>query len=210
MDYSRSKDLGNVTIKDVHQDLSKQVIEKGYLYNQAYTPWNPPPSYPPSQNNIVDIFQALYQERKELWESQKWIAAQITTLIELITCLVTLFTVGNLTTSQPPSIHHKLPQQDQEGKKDILLNEEVHECLREVEVEHVDQEVEYEDKEPQEMEIVHSASSEATPPELSSTLHFEWVNLSDMNFLGPQHYALLEMDGQLRTLCGGVGQKGNG
>ncbi|MED6199120.1 hypothetical protein PIB30_072953 [Stylosanthes scabra] len=51
------------------------------------------------------------------------------------------------------------------------------------------------------MEIVHSASSEATPPKLPSELYFKWVNPFDMNFLGPQHYCLLETDGQIKALC---------
>ncbi|MED6176563.1 hypothetical protein PIB30_089445 [Stylosanthes scabra] len=106
----------------------------------------------------------------------------------------------------------------QERREDALLHErdverlnqeEVHEYLEEVEeenkdqeVEDVDQEVENEDKEQNGMEIVHSASSEATPPESPSKLHFEWVNLSNLIFIGPQHYGLLETDGQLRALCG--------
>ncbi|MED6188296.1 hypothetical protein PIB30_084624 [Stylosanthes scabra] len=57
------------------------------------------------------------------------------------------------------------------------------------------------------MEIVHSASSEATPSKLPSELHFEWVNPLDMNFLGPQHYGLLDTDGQLKALCGVLDKK---
>ncbi|MED6138718.1 hypothetical protein PIB30_077065 [Stylosanthes scabra] len=52
-----------------------------------------------------------------------------------------------------------------------------------------------------------SASSEATPSESPSKLHFKWVNPSAMNFLGPQHYVLLEIDGQLRALCGVLDKK---
>ncbi|MED6199152.1 hypothetical protein PIB30_073245 [Stylosanthes scabra] len=63
------------------------------------------------------------------------------------------------------------------------------------------------DKESKGMEIIQSASSEATPPESSSKLHFEWVNLSDMNLLGPQHYGLLETNDQLRVLCGVLDKK---
>ncbi|MED6224400.1 hypothetical protein PIB30_083589 [Stylosanthes scabra] len=107
---------------------------------------------------------------------------------------------------------------NQKRREDALLHEEdveslchekVHKFLEEVEEENedqeaedVDQEVEDEDKEPKGMKIVHSASSEAIPPESPSKLHFEWVNLSDMNFLGPQHYGLLQTDSQLRALCG--------
>ncbi|MED6153970.1 hypothetical protein PIB30_107442, partial [Stylosanthes scabra] len=79
---------------------------------------------------------------------------------------------------------------NQEGREDALLNEEdvesldhkeVHECVEEVEEENedqeaedIDQEVKYKDKEPKGMEIIHSASSEVTPPKLPSELHFEW------------------------------------
>ncbi|MED6163173.1 hypothetical protein PIB30_077353 [Stylosanthes scabra] len=52
------------------------------------------------------------------------------------------------------------------------------------------------------MKIVHSASSEATPSKLPFELQFEWVNFSNLNFIGPQHYALLETDGQLKAHCG--------
>ncbi|MED6201030.1 hypothetical protein PIB30_091027 [Stylosanthes scabra] len=106
---------------------------------------------------------------------------------------------------------------NQEGREDALLHEEdveslnhkeVHECLEEVEEENehqeakdVDQKVEDKDREPKGMEIIHSASSKATPPKLPSELHFKWVNPSDMNFLGSQHYGLLERDGQLKALC---------
>ncbi|MED6140807.1 hypothetical protein PIB30_097032, partial [Stylosanthes scabra] len=104
----------------------------------------------------------------------------------------------------------------QEGREDAPLNEEdvenlnheeVHECLEEVEEENVDQEVAHEDKELKGTEILHSASFEATPRESPSKLHFEWVNVSDMNLLGPQHYGLLEADAQLRVLCGVLDKK---
>ncbi|MED6126879.1 hypothetical protein PIB30_082741 [Stylosanthes scabra] len=108
-------------------------------------------------------------------------------------------------TSQPSN------SRNQEEREDALLHEEdvenlnykeVHECLEEVEEKNVDQEVADEDKESKGMEILQSASSEATPPKSPSKLHFEWVNLSDMNLLGSQHYGLLETDGQFRALCG--------
>ncbi|MED6125230.1 hypothetical protein PIB30_066682, partial [Stylosanthes scabra] len=63
-----------------------------------------------------------------------------------------------------------------------LNHEEVRECLEEVEEENVDQEaedvdheVENKDKEQKGMEIVHSASSKATPSKLPSELQFEWL-----------------------------------
>ncbi|MED6161630.1 hypothetical protein PIB30_062585 [Stylosanthes scabra] len=73
--------------KNVHQGLSKQVMEETYSYDQGYTPWNPTPyqphglgynayqsngfgdayygyedpspPYPPSQNEIDKLFEAL-------------------------------------------------------------------------------------------------------------------------------------------------------
>ncbi|MED6175110.1 hypothetical protein PIB30_075364 [Stylosanthes scabra] len=73
---------------------------------------------------------------------------------------------------------------NQEGREDTPLNEEgvenlnhkeVHECLEEVKEENEDQETE---------DVDH-----------------EWVNFSNLNFIGPQHYGLLETDGQLKALC---------
>ncbi|MED6219354.1 hypothetical protein PIB30_035068 [Stylosanthes scabra] len=90
----------------------------------------------------------------------------------------------------------------------------MHECLEEVEEENkyqeaedVDQEVEDKDKEQKGVESVHFASSEATPPKLQSELHFKWVNPYDTNCLGPQRYGLIEMDGQLKALCGMLDKK---
>ncbi|MED6150718.1 hypothetical protein PIB30_075159 [Stylosanthes scabra] len=166
---------------------------------------DPPPPYPPSQGNIEDILQVLLQEKKEIREAKKRIEAQLVILTELVTRLVTLFVSSNSNTSQPSN------SENQEEREDALLHEEavenfnhkeVHECLEEVDEENVDQEVADEDKESKGTEILQSASSEAIPPDSPSKLHFEWVNLSDMNLLGPQHYGLLETDGQLRALCG--------
>ncbi|MED6124187.1 hypothetical protein PIB30_056750 [Stylosanthes scabra] len=112
---------------------------------------------------------------------------------------------------------------NQKEREDALLYEEnvesleqerMHECLEEVEeenkcqeVEDIDQEVENKDKEQGGVEIVHFASSEATPPKLPSELHFKWVNSYDMNCLGPQLYGLIETDGQLKALCGVLDKK---
>ncbi|MED6137306.1 hypothetical protein PIB30_063827 [Stylosanthes scabra] len=136
-------------------------MEETYLYDQGYTPWNPPPyqyhapQYNPHQpNGFGDAYYGY----------------------------------GDPASPYPPS-------------------RKVHECLEEVEEENVDQEVTDEDKESKGMQIIESASAEATPPESPSKLHFEWVNPSAMNFLGPQHYGLLETDGQLRALCGVLDKK---
>ncbi|MED6163703.1 hypothetical protein PIB30_082588 [Stylosanthes scabra] len=156
-------------------------MEGTYSYDQGYTPWNPPPyqhnapqynvyqcngfgdayygyedpppPYPPPQGNFRNIFQVLLRERKEFWETQRRLEAQLATVTELITRLVTLSIANNSNTFHPSNF----------GDVENLNHKE-------------------------------SASSEATLPESPSKLHFEWVNLSDMNLLGPQHYGLLETD----------------
>ncbi|MED6175426.1 hypothetical protein PIB30_078201 [Stylosanthes scabra] len=138
------------------------MMEGTYSYDQGYTPWNPPPyqhhapqynvyqsngfgdayygyedlppPYPPSQGNFKNIFQVLLQERKEFWKTQRRLEAQLATVTELVTRLVTLSVA------------------------------KVHECLEEVEEENVDQEVADEDKELKGTEILQSSSSEATLP----------------------------------------------
>ncbi|MED6171526.1 hypothetical protein PIB30_041421 [Stylosanthes scabra] len=169
--------------KNVHQGLSKQVMEEIYLFDQGYTPLNPPPyqhhapppPYPPSQGNFEDILQVLLQERKALWKNQS------------------NFNNSSITSqplnSDPPLDHYQ-----------ILGEALVEEESEAREAEDVDQEVEDNDREPKEMEIVHSASSEATPSKLPSELQYEWVNFPNLNFIGPKHYALLETDDQLGAL----------
>ncbi|MED6214417.1 hypothetical protein PIB30_102917, partial [Stylosanthes scabra] len=101
-----------------------------------------------------------------------------------------------------------------EGDVENLNHEEVRECLEEVEEKNedqeakdVDHEVEGKDKEQKGMEILQSALSEATPSELPSELQFEWVNFTNLNSISPQHYGLLETDGQLKALCGVMDKK---
>ncbi|MED6134926.1 hypothetical protein PIB30_041484 [Stylosanthes scabra] len=180
-----------------HQGFSKQVKEEAYSYDQGYTPWNPPPYQHHTPRD--DTYQSIRYGMEDTLLSQP--------LSNQWRSILTLF-----------------PYVNQEGSEDALLNEEdvesldhkeVHECVEEVEEENedqeaedIDQEVKDKDKEPKGMEIVHSASSEATPPKLPSELHFEWVIPSNMNFIGPQHYGLLETDDQLRALCGVLDTKG--
>ncbi|MED6222230.1 hypothetical protein PIB30_062351, partial [Stylosanthes scabra] len=138
---------GMSLFKDVHKGLSKQVMEGSYSYDQGYTPWNPspyqnhdpqynayqsnefshayygyedpPPPYPYSPGNFEDILQVLLQERKEFWENQKRIEAQLATLTELVTRLVTLSVASNSNTSQPSNF----------GDVENLNHKEVHEYL---------------------------------------------------------------------------------
>ncbi|MED6146397.1 hypothetical protein PIB30_034125 [Stylosanthes scabra] len=205
-------------------------------YDDAYYGYeNPPPRYPPSQNGIEETLQLLCKERKRVFGSTKTnrrLKGREDALLheedgESLNheevhhsgdlpsqplsnprrCIGTLFLCTNQEEREDALLH----EEDVES----LNYEEVHEFLEEVEEENedqetedVDQEVENRDKEPKGMEIVYSASSEATPPELPSKSHFKWVNLSDLNFIGPQHYGLLEIDGQLRALCGVLDTKG--
>ncbi|MED6114311.1 hypothetical protein PIB30_079072 [Stylosanthes scabra] len=223
-------EIGNVTIKDVHQSLSKQVMEEAYSYDQGYTPWDPPPSHPLSQNGIVEAFP-FYFEKGRNFEKTKGESPSIDHLEIEFTQFTNGYSNNSSNTSQP-SNSGSLPSQplsipkgsintlflctNQEGREDTLLNEEVvechnheevYECLGDVEVESVDQQVEDVNNEPKGINSVHSVSSGEAPPKLPSELHFEWVNPSDMNFLGHQHYVLLETDGQLKSLCGVLDKK---
>ncbi|MED6127009.1 hypothetical protein PIB30_083970 [Stylosanthes scabra] len=185
--------------KDVHQGLSRQVMEEAYSYDQRYTSWNPPPyqhhvpppPYTPSQGNFEDILQVLRQERNEIMGAQRKIEIQLDLKIKLATLVI-----EHLTNSQPSKSGNFPSQQlsnpwgsigtvflctNQEGREDALLDKE-------------------DVEKPKGMEIVHSASSEVTPSKLPSELQFEWVDLPNLNFIGPQHYALLETDDQLGAL----------
>ncbi|MED6109721.1 hypothetical protein PIB30_036282 [Stylosanthes scabra] len=158
--------------------------------------------------DIEDAFWLLCQERKELLENQRRINAQLTTLQLSVLHFMLQYSNSNFknsTNTSQPSNSGDLPSQslsnpweiigtvflctNQEGREDALLDEEnvesLHECLEEGkevnearEVEDVDQEVE--DK---------------------------WVNLPNLNFIGPQHYALLETDDQLGALDGVLDKK---
>ncbi|MED6226129.1 hypothetical protein PIB30_100496 [Stylosanthes scabra] len=101
----------------------------------------------------------------------------------------------------------RLPRDD--GRRDGAVRMERRSLVKneDQEAEDVDHEVENKDKEQKGIESVHSASSKATPSKLPSELQFEWVNFSNLNFIGPQHYGLLEMDGQLKPLCGVLDKK---
>ncbi|MED6197031.1 hypothetical protein PIB30_052936 [Stylosanthes scabra] len=236
------------------KSLRKQVMELYYTCNQGYTPWNPTPyqphdlgynayqsngfgdtyygyedpspPYPPSQNEIDELFEALAQERNEIREVQRNMEIQLDLLIKLATLVFEH--LNNSSNISQPSNSENLPSQplsnpwghigtlflctNLEGREDVLNEEDVeslHESLEEVEeeneaqvVEDVDQKLEDNDKEPKGMEVVHSASSEVTPSKLPSEFQFEWVNLPTLNFIDPQHYALLETDDQLGALDG--------
>ncbi|MED6109495.1 hypothetical protein PIB30_034182 [Stylosanthes scabra] len=115
--------------KNVHQGLSKQVMEETYSYDQGYTPWNPTPyqphdlgynayqsngfgdayygyedpspPYPPSQNGMDKLFEALAQERNEIREVQGKMEIQLDLLIKLATLIIEhLKNSSNI--SQPP------------------------------------------------------------------------------------------------------------
>ncbi|MED6193373.1 hypothetical protein PIB30_018715 [Stylosanthes scabra] len=120
--------------KNVHQGLSKQVMEETYSYDQAYTPWNPTPyqphdlgynayqsngfgdacygyedpspPYPPSQNEIDKFFEALAQERNEIREVQRKTEIQLDLLIKLATLVI-----EHLNNSSQPSNSENLHSQ---------------------------------------------------------------------------------------------------
>ncbi|MED6173133.1 hypothetical protein PIB30_056439 [Stylosanthes scabra] len=200
--------IGNVTIINVHQGLSKQVMEEAY---SSFTTIPTFSKWPQRSSSIVML------GKEKVVGSPK----------------TNRRSSDHLTTEYLPSQPRSNPRgsiptlflcANQEGKEDALLNiedveslnhKEVHEFLEEVEEENIDQEakdvdhqdVEDKDKESKGMTIVHSASSEATPPMLPFELNFKWVNPFDMNFLGPVHYGLLDTDGQLKDLLGMLDKK---
>ncbi|MED6137871.1 hypothetical protein PIB30_069062 [Stylosanthes scabra] len=211
------------------KSLSKQVMELHYSCNQGYTPWNPTPyqphdlgynayqsngfdyayygyegpspPYPPSQDGMDKLFEALVQERNEIREVQGKMEIQLDLLIKLSTLVIEH--LNNSSNISQPSM-------------ESMGTHCLHECLEEVEEENepqvaedVDQKVEDNSKEPKGMEIVHSILSEVNPSKLPSELQFEWVNLPTLNFIDPQHYALLEMDDQLGALDGVLNKKEN-
>ncbi|MED6226183.1 hypothetical protein PIB30_101000 [Stylosanthes scabra] len=202
-------------------------------YGDAYYGYeDPPPLYLPSQIGIEEAIQLLCLERKELLGNRRPSFSITVKSMEKHSYFVSIrqprrkggHTAFSTTINQWRSIPTLFLYVNQEGREDALLNKEdveslehkkVHECVEEVEEENedqeaedIDQEVKDKDKEPKGMEIVHSASSEATPSKLPSELHFEWVNPSNMNFIGPQHYGLLETGDQLRALCTMLDTKG--
>ncbi|MED6121843.1 hypothetical protein PIB30_033858 [Stylosanthes scabra] len=211
---------GMSLFNNVHQGLSKQVMEETYSYDQGYTPWNPTPYQPHDlgYNAYQSNGFALAQERNEIREEKRKTEIQLDLLIKLATLVIEH--LNNSSNISQASNSENLPSQplsnpwghigtlflctNQEGRKDVLNEEDVeslHESLEEVEeeneaqvVEDVDQKVEDNCKEPKGMKIVHSASSEVTPSKLPSELQFEWVDLPNLNFIGPQPYALLQTD----------------
>ncbi|MED6159370.1 hypothetical protein PIB30_041775 [Stylosanthes scabra] len=119
---------------------------------------------------------------KELRENQRRINAQLTTLTLSAICLVTQFT------------------------------NEVHECLGDVEVQSVDQEVEDVDNEPKGMKSVHSISFGETPPKLPSELHFEWemesLELDELSFITCEKSEFKAYNGHLHKLHNNRGKVG--
>ncbi|MED6142479.1 hypothetical protein PIB30_114110, partial [Stylosanthes scabra] len=98
------------------KSLRKQVMELYYSCNHGYTPWNPTPyqphdlgynayqsngfgdayygnedpslPYPPSQNGMDKLFEALAQERNEIREVQRKTEIQLDLLINLATLVI--------------------------------------------------------------------------------------------------------------------------
>ncbi|MED6168497.1 hypothetical protein PIB30_012226 [Stylosanthes scabra] len=229
------------------KSLRKQVMELYYSCNQGYTPWNPTPyqphdlgyntyqsngfgdayygyedpssPYPPSQNGMNKLFEALTQERNEIREVQRKTEIQLDLMIKLATLVIEY--LNNYSNISQPSNSENLPSQplsnpwrslgtlflytNQERREDTLLNEEdvesFHACLEEVEEENeaqvaedVNQEVEDNDKEPKGMEIVHFASSEVTPSKLPSELQFDL-----RGGVGRKGRGLRELDAELKA-----------
>ncbi|MED6218155.1 hypothetical protein PIB30_024337 [Stylosanthes scabra] len=221
----------NLTPYQPH-DLGYNAYQSNGLGDAYYGYEDHSPPYPPSQDGMDKLFEALAQERNEIREVQRKMEIQLDLLIKLATLVIEH--LNNSSNISQPSNFEDLPSQplsnpwgdigtlflctNQEGREDALLNEEdveiLHERLDEVEEENeaqvaedVDQEVEDNCKEPKGMEIVHFASFKVTPSKLPSELQFEWVDLPNLNFIDPQHYALLETNDQLGALDGVLDKK---
>ncbi|MED6150791.1 hypothetical protein PIB30_075926 [Stylosanthes scabra] len=202
-----------------------------YSRNQGYTPWNPTPCqphdhgynayqsngfgdayygyeepsppYPPSQDGMDKLFEALAQERNEIREVQGKMEIQLDLLNKLATLIIEH--LNNSSNISQTSNTENLPSQPLSNPWGHI--EEVEEENEAQVAEDVDQKVEDNCKESKGMEIVHSASSEVTPSKLPSEFQFEWVNLPTLNFIDPQYYALLETDDQLGALDGVLNKK---
>ncbi|MED6224074.1 hypothetical protein PIB30_080243 [Stylosanthes scabra] len=136
-------------------------MEGTYSYDQGYTPWNPPPyqDHAPQynvyqSNGFSDAYYGYEDPPPPYSPSQGNFEGIFQVLLQV-------------------------RKEIREAQKRIeaqlaILTELVHECLKEVEEKNVDQELADEDKESKGMEILQPASSEATPPESPSKLHFEW------------------------------------
>ncbi|MED6199432.1 hypothetical protein PIB30_075881 [Stylosanthes scabra] len=173
-------ETGNVSFKDVHQGLSKQMMEGTY---------SPSSTIFTCTRQLRRHFSSLAAREERVLGNPKATRDLPSQALSIPRrSIPTLFLCAN-----------------QEGSEDAPLNEEdvgnlnheeVRECLEEVEeknedqeVEDVDHEVENKDKEQKGMGIVHSASSIETPSKLPSELQFEWT------------------DGQLKALCGVLDKK---
>ncbi|MED6134907.1 hypothetical protein PIB30_041311 [Stylosanthes scabra] len=179
-------------------DLGYNAYQSNGFGDAYYGYEDPSPPYLPSQNEIDELFEALAQERNEIREVQRKMEIQLDLLIKLAILIIEhLNNSSNISQpsnteilpSQPQSnpwghIGTLFPYTNQEGREDVLNEEDVeslHESLEEVEEENeaqlaedVAQKVEDNCKEPKGMEIVHSASSEVTPSKLPSEFQFEW------------------------------------
>ncbi|MED6136170.1 hypothetical protein PIB30_053512, partial [Stylosanthes scabra] len=108
-------------------------MELYYSCNQGYAPWNPTPYQPhdlgydayqsngfgdayygyedpsppylPFQNGIEEVFQLLCQESKEIWEIQKHMDDQVTSLHSIVIRLMTQSVIGNFNNSSSTSQH---------------------------------------------------------------------------------------------------------
>jgi len=117
-----------------------------------------------------------------------------------------------LSTIEPSPIRLDMEIKEEEAQPPMLLvnNEEEIKLEEgnqeeEVEIEEACKEVEVvkEELKRMELEITLPKLLETSPPKPSPSIpSFKWVNLSSLSLISPLEYALLEMDRQLRALCG--------
>ncbi|MED6207381.1 hypothetical protein PIB30_035287 [Stylosanthes scabra] len=190
------------------KSLRKQVMELYYSCNQGYTPWNPTPYQPHDlgynahqSNGFGDAYYGYEDPSPPYPPSQNEIH-------ELFLATLVFEHLNNSSNISQPSNSEDLPSKplsnpwrhigsfflctNQERREDVLNEEDVeslHESLEEVE-------------EGNEAQVAKDVDQK-----LQSEFQFEWVNLPTLNFTDPQHYALLETDDQLRALDGVLNKK---
>ncbi|MED6109306.1 hypothetical protein PIB30_032175 [Stylosanthes scabra] len=170
-----------------------------YGYKDPLPPY--PPSQGNFEDIFQVLLQERkeFWETQKRLEARLATVTELVTRLVTPSVASTLITSQPLNSGDLPSQALSIPRRsiptlflcaNQEGREDAPLNEEdvenlnheeVRECLEEVEeksedqeAEDVDHEVENKDKEKKGIEIVHSASSKATPCKLPSELQFEW------------------------------------
>ncbi|MED6131876.1 hypothetical protein PIB30_014093 [Stylosanthes scabra] len=183
--------------------------ENAYPYEHSFQspPFNQPSSS--SQPTIEEALRSIYQEHKEFRDFQRRMEAQLSTIMDLVTCLTTQLSHNNSSTSQTPiDISHeedeafeKVDEQEMKVEVQACEEAEVGDNKQELEVEEACKELGFDKQESKGAKTTLTHPLRTSLANLPSNTSFEWVSLPCVNFLDPHQYTLLETDGQLRALC---------